>query len=70
LHHESMPEPSSCEGRVGCQALEDTLWLGRAHSLGHSRQLLNLLGYAVMVNYTVFAGAGGPGISAEEGPLA
>lgn len=32
------------------RALEDTLWLGRAHSLGHRRQLLNLLGYAVMVN--------------------
>ena len=30
--------------------LEDTLWLGRAHSLGHRRQLLNLLGYALMVN--------------------
>jgi hypothetical protein len=32
------------------RALEDTLWLGRAHSLGHRRQLLNLLGYAVMLN--------------------
>lgn len=32
------------------RALEDTLWLGRAHSLGHRRQLLNLLGYALMVN--------------------
>jgi len=30
--------------------LEDTLWLGRAHSIGHARQLLNLLGYALMVN--------------------
>ena len=30
--------------------LEDTLWLGRAHSIGHDRQLLNLLGYALMVN--------------------
>ena len=30
--------------------LEDTLWLGRAHSIGHTRQLLNLLGYALMVN--------------------
>jgi hypothetical protein len=30
--------------------LEDTLWLGRAHSLGHARQHLNLLGYALMVN--------------------
>jgi hypothetical protein len=30
--------------------LDDTLWLGRAHSVGHQRQLLNLLGYALMVN--------------------
>ena len=30
--------------------LDDTLWLRRAHSLGHERQLLNLLGYALMVN--------------------
>jgi hypothetical protein len=30
--------------------LEDTLWLGRAHSIGHARQHLNLLGYALMVN--------------------
>jgi hypothetical protein len=30
--------------------LEDTLWLGRAHSIGHTRQHLNLLGYALMVN--------------------
>lgn len=30
--------------------LDDTLWLRRAHSVGHQRQLLNLLGYALMVN--------------------
>ena len=30
--------------------LDDTLWLGRAHSLGHRRQHLNLLGYALMTN--------------------
>jgi hypothetical protein len=30
--------------------LEDTLWIGRAHSVGHARQLLNLLGYPLMVN--------------------
>ncbi len=30
--------------------IEDTLWIGRAHSIGHARQLLNLLGYALMVN--------------------
>ena len=30
--------------------LDDTLWLGRAHSVGHERQTLNLLGYALMTN--------------------
>jgi hypothetical protein len=30
--------------------LVDSMWLGRAHSLGHARQLVNLLGYALMVN--------------------
>jgi len=30
--------------------LDDTLWLRRAHSLGHQRQKLNLLGYALMTN--------------------
>ena len=30
--------------------LDDTLWLRRAHSVGHNRQHLNLLGYALMVN--------------------
>jgi hypothetical protein len=30
--------------------LDDTLWLRRAHSVGHDRQTLNLLGYALMVN--------------------
>jgi hypothetical protein len=30
--------------------LDDTLWLRRAHSIGHDRQHLNLLGYALMVN--------------------
>jgi hypothetical protein len=30
--------------------LEDSLWLGRAHSVGHTRQHLNLLCYALMVN--------------------
>ena len=39
------------------RALEDTLWLGRAHSLGHRRQLLNLLGYALMVNSLAVARA-------------
>jgi hypothetical protein len=30
--------------------LDDTMWLGRAHSIGHDRQLLNLLGFALTVN--------------------
>jgi hypothetical protein len=32
------------------RGVDDSLYLGRAHSLGHSRQLMNLLGYALMVN--------------------
>ena len=32
------------------RGLEDTLYLGRAHSVGHARQQVNLLGYALMVN--------------------
>ena len=32
------------------RGLNDSLWLGRAHSLGHDRQHLNLLGFALMVN--------------------
>jgi hypothetical protein len=30
--------------------LDDTLWLGRAHSVGHRRQHVNLLGFALMTN--------------------
>jgi hypothetical protein len=30
--------------------LDDTLFLRRAHSVGRRRQLVNLLGYALMVN--------------------
>ena len=37
------------------RGLEDTLYLGRAHSLGHRRQQLNLLGYALMVNSIAIA---------------
>ena len=32
------------------RALDDTLWLRRAHSIGHGRQHLNLLTYALTVN--------------------
>ena len=27
-----------------------TMWLGRAHSIGHARQHLNLIGFALTVN--------------------
>jgi len=30
--------------------LDDTMWLGRAHSIGHERQHLNLLGFALTIN--------------------
>ena len=30
--------------------LDDTMWLGRAHSIGHARQHLNLIGFALTVN--------------------
>jgi hypothetical protein len=30
--------------------LDDTLWLRRAHSIGHTRQHLNLIGFALAVN--------------------
>jgi hypothetical protein len=32
------------------RGLDDSLWLGRAHSVGHQRQHLNLIGFALMVN--------------------
>jgi hypothetical protein len=32
------------------RALDDSSWLGRAHSVGRARQLVNLLGYALAVN--------------------
>jgi len=31
-------------------AATNTMWLGRAHSIGHTRQLLNLIGFAITVN--------------------
>lgn len=30
--------------------LDDSMWRGRAHSRGAARQLVNLIGYAVVVN--------------------
>lgn len=32
------------------RGVEDSLHINRAHSKGHERQLVNLLGYAIMVN--------------------
>ncbi|MDQ3575068.1 MAG: hypothetical protein M3404_09155 [Actinomycetota bacterium] len=32
------------------RALDDSMWLGRAHSLGGKRQLVDLLGFAMTVN--------------------
>jgi hypothetical protein len=32
------------------RALDDSMWLGRAHSKGAARQSVNLIGYALMVN--------------------
>ncbi|MDX6584612.1 MAG: hypothetical protein QOI10_3796 [Solirubrobacterales bacterium] len=32
------------------RALDDSMWLGRAHSVGHARQLVDLLGFGLMVN--------------------
>lgn len=30
--------------------IDDCMWLARAHSVGHLRQKVNLIGYALMVN--------------------
>jgi hypothetical protein len=42
--------PHRTAGRLPIDAcgIDDSLWIGRAHSLGHARQHLNLLGCAVM----------------------
>ena len=32
------------------RGLDDRLWIGRAHTVGHARQHLNLLGFALVVN--------------------
>jgi len=37
------------------RSLEDTLFLGRAHSLGWRRQQVEILGWAVMVNALTMA---------------
>jgi hypothetical protein len=40
------------------RGIVDSLYLGRAHSLGHTRQQVNLLGYALMVNSLALLAAG------------
>ena len=42
--------PAPQRRRIHQPHLDDTLWLRRAHSIGHARQHLNLLGYALTVN--------------------
>ena len=37
------------------RGLDDTLFLRRAHSIGHRRQWINLLGFALMVNSLALA---------------
>ncbi len=32
------------------RGIDDSMWLARAHSIGHLRQKVNLIGYALMVN--------------------
>ncbi|MDQ1521875.1 MAG: hypothetical protein QOI55_2948 [Actinomycetota bacterium] len=32
------------------RGLDDSLWLGRSHSVGHERQRLNLIGFALTIN--------------------
>lgn len=32
------------------RGIDDSMWLSRAHSVGHTRQHVNLIGYALMVN--------------------
>jgi hypothetical protein len=32
------------------RGIDDSMWLSRAHSVGHLRQKVNLIGYALMVN--------------------
>ena len=46
------PEVVSAAPRkaVAHRALDDTLWLRRAHSIGHERQHLNLITHALCVN--------------------
>ncbi len=38
------------------RGLNDSMWLTRAHSVGHMRQHVNLIGYALMVNSLALQG--------------
>jgi hypothetical protein len=42
------------------RALDDSMWLGRAHSAGAKRQLVDLLGFAMMVNSLALHAAASP----------
>ena len=45
------PRPPGVNGMSPSNdAATNTMWLGRAHSIGHTRQLLNLIGFAITVN--------------------
>ncbi|MCB1004100.1 MAG: hypothetical protein KDB35_07935, partial [Acidimicrobiales bacterium] len=48
------------------RALDDTLHLRRAHSVGHRRQWLNLLGFALMTNSLTLAEHGRAGPPLEQ----
>ena len=40
------------------RSLEDSLFIGRAHSLGHARQQVEILGWALLVNSLTLARCG------------
>ena len=47
---DAVPLRSLWQGTVVGVPIDDSMWLSRAHSVGHARQHLNLIGYALMVN--------------------
>ena len=49
LHHFGTAKIGDSSARFG-RLVTDTLWLRRAHSVGHHRQTLNLLTYALGIN--------------------
>lgn len=38
------------DAESGNRQLEDTLYINRAHSVGHLRQQLDLIGFGIMIN--------------------